>query len=136
MLWKNKDIANVVTHNNLDNILSKKWPVKIGFKLALVVKTLKDYFDVYESQRLKIIERYAKKRDDGTVESDKDGRVIFCNRNDMNSCTTELAELDNLEYDIPTEIIIIRESDIPEELSPMDFIALLKIISIEEDADG
>lgn len=131
MLWKNKDVAAVVTNPNIESILSKTWSVRVGFKLALNMNVLKNHFEVYSAERDKIISHYGKKKDDGTVEVDENGRVKFATKEDADSCIQKLTELDNIECELATEIIYVTENDIPEKISPMDFIPLTRMLIFE-----
>ena len=63
MKMKNKQILAI--YNNIRPIKQKQLPVKIGFAINKNLATMDDAAKAYEEERMKILDRYGEKDENG-----------------------------------------------------------------------
>lgn len=61
----------------LRNISQKELPVKASYAIAKNLNKIESELKVYESQRTKLIDKYALKDEKGQVKADDSGQIIF-----------------------------------------------------------
>ncbi len=114
--------------NSLGAVSEKEIPRDLSYKIAKLIKSLLLEFEVFEEQRGKLIGKYAIK--------DKDGKLIIKNNaydftdENRGKYQGELAELGDIEADIPFEPITLKAL-FPEEQStvaPKHLVVLDKFI--------
>lgn len=76
-------------------------PAKTAFKLKGIVKRVKEELTSYEELRKEALERFGKKKEDGSLEVDEKNNVQF-DRVGMESFVLHLQELTALEVDLLT----------------------------------
>lgn len=91
------------------SLMSKPLPIKTAYKLKGVVNTVNDELAKYESLRKELIDRLSNKKEDGSIETDNSGNVLFSNENRM-EYFKELRELLDMDVEVPT----IKLSDLGE----------------------
>lgn len=87
MKLQNKKILDFVNAN----LVGKKLPVKLAYALSVNMEAIKPALTAYNEQRLKIVEKYAKKDEEGKPLSDN-GCYIFDDIAGWNDSISELLE--------------------------------------------
>lgn len=131
MQFTNKEIAEIITNERTDTILNKRWPIQIGFYLALNIDKLRKHYEIYNQERTKIIARYAKKKNDGTIETDENNRVIFESLDDAIACERAIDELNVVSVDIDVTPIDVKFKEFPDDITPNDILSLLKLLRLK-----
>lgn len=107
---------------NLKAISQRQLPVKASYAIAKNIAHLESELKIYDKERLKIINKYAKKDEKGKTIADKNGQVQFENADGWNR---DINELLNIENDI--EIRKFKLSELsglnmsPAELQAIDY---------------
>jgi hypothetical protein len=100
---------------DLLNTLSKeKLPLRVGFKLKGIIKTVNEEHAKYDELRLEAIKRYAKLKPDGELDLDENSGAIFESQEKMNGFVTDLNDLVAIEL---TNIGSISMSELGDNLS-------------------
>lgn len=85
----------------LRNISQKELPVKVSYAIAKNLNKIESELKTYESQRAKLIDKYALKDEKGQVKADEAGQIIFKDecKEQWDKDIKELLEIEN-EIDI------------------------------------
>lgn len=121
-------LADPRFHEALNKLAAANLPVKTAFKLKGVVKKVREEYSKYEEVRLAALNKYGKKKEDGSVEMNDKQEVQFAESADMIKFATELQELSSVEIDLPT----ISLSDLGENVTlNMDDVDMLEGLIVE-----
>jgi hypothetical protein len=108
----------------LTQLNSQKLPLKAAFKLKTIIKKIDEEYSKYDEVRLASLNRYGKKKDDGSLDTDDQGNVPLEGDNGQ-LFVNELNELLDLDIAIPTLSVSELGNDISissEELMLLDFL--------------
>ena len=83
-----------------DSFRNKKLPLPGAYKLNKILHNLEKDFEFYLTRFQEIIEKYAKKDEQGNYEFTEDGTQILIQDGKVDECNKELEELFNLEITI------------------------------------
>lgn len=83
-------------------LTKQQLPLKAAYKLRNVVKKVEQEFSTYEELRKGALDKYGKKKEDGSLETNEANNVIFSSKEEMISFIKELGDLTNEEVEIPT----------------------------------
>jgi len=98
----------------LITLSKEKLPLRVGFKLKGIIKTVNEEHAKYDELRLEAIKRYAKLKLDGELELDENSGAIFESQENMNGFISELNDLVSLEL---TNIGSVSISELGDNLS-------------------
>ena len=104
MKMKNKQILAI--YNNIRPIKQKQLPVKIGFAINKNLAAMDDAAKAYEEERMKILDRYGEKDENGLKKSE-DGKEYLLK--DKKAYKEAMDELWEIETDIPIHTVMIDD---------------------------
>ena len=82
-------------------IKSQKLPFKVAYKLALLSQEVQKHIDFYQESFRNLLQEYGKKDEQGNVIPTDDGQGILLMEETMNEAYTKLAELRELDVELP-----------------------------------
>ena len=104
MKMKNKQILAI--YNNIRPIKQKQLPVKIGFAINKNLAAMDDAAKAYEEERMKILNRYGEKDENGLKKSE-DGKEYLLK--DKKAYKEAMDELWEIETDIQIHTVTMNE---------------------------
>lgn len=115
--------------NGVGELREKKLPIKIGFAITRNLKALESVALAYEEERVKILDKYAEKGEDGEYVTEGDSYKI----DEMDAYAKELQELLDIENDVQFQRVKMEDlekcdSEQFDSLSVQD-ISLLEIMT-------
>lgn len=115
----NKEIIAILNNSNF--ITSRPLPIKASYAISKNINKLNKEIEVYESERMKLINKYAEKDDAGELIIE-DGKYKINNINEFNKESNELLSFEN-ELEIHMIDIEVLENEIftPSELDAITF---------------
>lgn len=106
MKLSNREILENV--NSLKSIAQKQLPVKASYAIAKNISHIESELKIYNEERQKLIDKYAKKDNKGNVKADKNGQIQF-KEGCKEKWNKDIAELLNIENDIEIHKFNINE---------------------------
>ena len=100
-------------------------PLKGAYKINKIKKNLEKEVDFYGTKMQEIIDKYAKKDENGELVFSEDGSQIQIQEDKIDECNQALEELQNLEVDIETYNLKIEDLGDNLECTPDDLEALM-----------
>lgn len=94
--------------DNMDKLTEVSLPIKISYNISKLVANLVSEYNIFEENRMKLIQRYAKKDDKGEVITDSNN-VVEIENNNIKDFNNEINELLNIEIDIKFKKISVSE---------------------------
>jgi hypothetical protein len=94
--------------NGFSELQNKKLPVKVGFAITKNMKVMESSASAYESERSKIVGKYAKKDENGNPVVNN-GRYVFGNQKDQDGYTQEVNELLEIENDVDIQTVTLDD---------------------------
>ena len=85
---------------NISFFLSQKLPLPVAYKLNKINNATRKEADFYQDKFNEIVERYAKKDEDGNLVFSEDGEQIIIKDDLVSECNDALEELMDLEIEI------------------------------------
>lgn len=85
---------------NISFFLSQKLPLPVAYKLNKINNATRKEADFYQDKFNEIVEKYAKKDEDGNLVFSEDGEQIIIKDDLVGECNDALEELMNLEIEI------------------------------------
>ena len=115
-------IANLVnsTAPVLSKMMNKELSPVTSFKLVTLVKAVNNEIEVFNGERVKLLEKYGKKN-----EENDSYEILDENKDAFNK---DISELLALEVDIVTDKINLSEENI--KISPIDMMAIAEFVEI------
>jgi len=111
------------TAEGLNNIMGEKLPIKAAYAFTKLVKAIQNEFKLYEENRMKLIENFSNKGEDG--------KPIVINGQydigDKQSFAKEYTELSNIEVEIDFTIISVNDLG-NVNISPAAMLSLEKFV--------
>lgn len=104
MKMKNKQILAI--YNNIRPIKQKQLPVKIGFAINKNLATMDDAAKAYEEERMKILDRYGEKDENG-LKTSEDGKEYLLK--DKKAYKEAMDELWEIETDISIHTVTMND---------------------------
>jgi len=83
----------------LKKLMASKLPIKTAYKLRDIVRNIDKAIADYDAVRNTIIAKYAKKKDDGTVDVDANGKVQL-DQEVLREFAKEIGELTSVDVEI------------------------------------
>lgn len=109
----------------LSTLLEDKIPVATAYKLKEVIDTIGEEAKKFEELRLRSLKQFAKLKEDGSLEADNVGKVIFL-EGGQDNFLKDINELSDVEVKVPT--IALSELGSKLELSVATLLSLNKLI--------
>ncbi len=122
------DVLGEISQQDLDDI-------KISYRLGKVIKVLSAHSEDYQESRKELIQKHAKKDDEGNIlnATDKDGNKIddSVQLKDQEAFNDEIIEIlnDEVEVQIPVEISVDLLSEAGVKLKPHRVVILEPLFS-------
>jgi len=82
-------------------LLKQPLPLKTAYKLRGVVKKIEEELGKYDEIRREVLNKYGKKKEDGTLELTETNQVQF-EQDSMQAFLQDINELSSLDVDLPT----------------------------------
>lgn len=95
MKLSNERILNSI--QGLGEIAKKALPVKVSYAIAKNLAKIDSELKVYDGERAKLIEKYAKKDDKGKIKADENGQIQF---KDLEGWSKDIKELLVIENEV------------------------------------
>ncbi len=122
MKLTNKALLNSIS--NLRVLSKKQLPVKVSYAIAKNISKIEKELTIYEIERQKLIDKYAKKDNEGKVVADNNGQIKF---KDKENWEKDINELLDIEVEIEFHKFNIKHLE-GREISPAELIALEHMI--------
>lgn len=120
MKLSNEKIVNSIPA--LNNLSNKDLPIRASFFVAKNIRELTKTVETFNSEKSKIMKKYCKKKEDGSLDVKIDGTVDIC---DQENWDKEYKELLNIESDVDITKIHVSELGnvtlTPSSLITIDF---------------
>lgn len=120
----NERIVNTI--NVLEELSNAKLPVRVAYSIAKNINKINTELEVYNKEKAKLINKYAKKDNEGKLKTDEKGNIILIEKNiqDWNNDISELLAIEN-EIDIHMinldDLLNSNYNISPSNLSVIDF---------------
>ena len=112
-----------------DIFAGTKLPLKSAYKLNKLKKAIDENGEFYAEKLQEIINTYAKKNEDGSYETDKDGDRILIQEDKVDECEAALVELSKLTVEIDNQNLTIDDFGDNIECDPAQLEALMPFLS-------
>ena len=126
----------ILLEKKINTISNKKMPVKLSFTIAKNLKNIKQCVEDYEEQRMKLIQLYAKKDQNGELIIDKNGNAEVENQTKFLQELTELLNTEEKFDIIKVNVSVLDKYDegdsIYDPLTPVQLEAIDWMINMEE----
>lgn len=107
------DILNF--RNNIDFLQHTSLPLKAAYKINKIKQSLDKESEFYTTKFQEIVDKYAKKDENGDLVFSEDGSQIMIQDGKVEDCNDELEDLQNLEIEIDNYNLTIE--DLGEDLA-------------------
>ena len=113
--------------NFFQKVKSQKLSFKTSYKLTLFNQEAQKHIDFYQESFRNLILEYSKKDEQGNPIPTEDGQGVLLAEETMQEAYQKLAELNNLDVELPDTKFSVEEFD-KVELAPEDMIAIMPFI--------
>lgn len=108
-------------------VKSQKLPFKIAYKLTLLAQEVQKHIDFYQESFRNLLTEYGKKDEQGNVMPTDDGQGVLLAEETMNEAYTKLAELRELDVELPDTKFSLDDFD-NVEISPEEMMVIMPFI--------
>ena len=108
-------------------VKSNKLPFKTSYRLTMLAQEAEKHINYYQEQFRDLINEYGAKDDNGNLIPTEDGQGIRLIEETINEAYTKIAELRNLDVELPDYTFCADDFD-NVELSPEEMIAIMPFI--------
>ena len=110
-----------------EKVKSQKLPFKTSYRLAMFIQEVQKHIDFYQENFRNLLIEYSKKDENGNPMPTEDGQGVLLVEETMNEAYTKLAELRELDVELPdTKFSVDDFGDI--ELSPEEMFVIMPFI--------
>ena len=88
--------------NSVRTLMKQPLPIKVAYKLRGVVKKAEEELNQYEEMRKEALQKYGKKKEDGSLDITETNNVQFETRESMQDFLKDIGDLTNLDVDMAT----------------------------------
>jgi len=88
--------------NSVRTLMKQPLPIKVAYKLRGVVKKAEEELNQYEEMRKEALQKYGKKKEDGSLDTTETNNVQFETRESMQDFLKDIGDLTNLDVDMAT----------------------------------
>lgn len=111
----------------LEKVKSQKLPFKTSYRLAMFIQEVQKHIDFYQENFRNLLIEYSQKDENGNPMPTEDGQGVLLVEETMNEAYTKLAELRELDVELPdTKFSVDDFGDI--ELSPEEIFVIMPFI--------
>lgn len=114
--------------NNVGFFSSASLPLKGAYKLNKIRKELDKEEDFYSEELQKIIDKYAKRDENGEYVFNEDGSQIMIEEDKIEDCNNDLVNLQNLEVEVNNFNLSIDDLGENVECTPEQLEALMPLM--------
>ena len=111
---------------SLNKLIDKEIPIKTSYKLSKLTRNLMNEYKIYEDNRMKLINKYAEKDENGNIKINKEDNTIMILNGNRDKFNNEFIELVNIEIELEFDKIKLDDlSDVmisPRDLLNLDFL--------------
>lgn len=118
-----EQIANF--RENEDFFNKTNLPLKGAYKINKIRKAIEKEGEFYTNKFQEIVDKYAKKDEDGNLIFNEDGSQIIIQEDKISECNDALAELQQLEVDIDTYNLTLEDLGTDLECTPDELESLM-----------
>lgn len=108
-------------------VKSQKLPFKTSYKIALLSNEIQKHIDFYQESFRNLLMEYGKKDESGNVKPTDDGQGVLLKEETMNEAYTKLAELRELDVELPDTKFSLDDFD-NVEISPEEMMIIMPFI--------
>lgn len=110
-----------------EKVKSQKLPFKTSYRLAMFMQEVQKHIDFYQENFRNLLIEYSQKDENGNPMPTEDGQGVLLVEETMNEAYTKLAELRELDVELPdTKFLVDDFGDI--ELSPEEMFVIMPFI--------
>jgi hypothetical protein len=110
-----------------EKVKSQKLPFKTSYRLTLLSQEVQKHIDFYQENFRNLLMEYSKKDEEGNPISTEDGQGVLLVEETMNEAYVKLAELRELDVELPDTKFSIDDFD-KIELSPEEMMIIMPFI--------
>ena len=110
-----------------EKVKSQKLPFKISYRLTLLATEIQKHIDFYQENFRNLLMEYSKKDGEGNPVPTEDGQGVLLVEETMAEAYTKLAELRELDVELPDAKFSIDDFD-KIELSPEEMMIIMPFI--------
>ena len=104
-------------------------PLKGAYKINKIKKNVEKEAEFYSEKFQGIVDKYAKKNEDGSPQFSEDGDQILIQEDKIEECNKALEELQNLEVEIENYNLVLEDLGEGVEITPDRLEALMPFFS-------
>lgn len=123
-------IANLYNTGVISKLLEEQIPRKTRLKIAQYFNEFKVIFEEYNKMKMEIIKKYANLDENGnpTIVSEGKMQSYDVDANKVSLMKADFDDLDQIELEFDKGKLTLKNSDIPEGVTPADQMLLMDII--------
>lgn len=110
-----------------NKVKSQKLPFKTAYKVTLFSQEVQKHIDFYQESFRNLLNEYGKKDENGNIMPTEDGQGVLLVEETMNEAYQKLAELRDLDVELPDTKFSVDEFD-KIELAPEELINIMPFI--------
>lgn len=114
----------------LSVLMNQNFSGATAFKVARLAREIGKEMETFDAERMKLVEKYGEKGDDGRVKTDENGNVKIM-ESAIQDCNAEFNELLNQEIQINVEMLPASVLDEMQNVTPAQMLALEPIVNFE-----
>ena len=115
---------------SLSVLMNQNFSGATAFKVARLAIEIGKEMQTFDAERMKLVEKYGEKGDDGRVKTDENGNVKIM-ESAIQDCNAEFGELLNQEIQINVEMLPANVLDEMQNVTPAQMLALEPIVDFE-----
>lgn len=119
----------IAFRNSGDAFRNQALPLKVAYKLNKLKKVVEAEGEFYSSKFQEIVDKYAKKDDDGNVVFSEDGNQIMIQDGKIEECNEALEDLQKLTVEVDNFNLSIDDFGDNIECAPEDLEALMPFLN-------
>lgn len=114
----------------LSVLMNQNFSGATAFKVARLAREIGKEMETFDAERMKLVEKYGEKGDDGRVKTDENGNVKIM-ASAIQDCNAEFNELLNQEIQINAEMLPASVLDEMQNVTPAQMLTLEPIVNFE-----
>lgn len=114
----------------LSVLMNQNFSGATAFKVARLAREIGKEMETFDTERMKLVEKYGEKGDDGRVKTDENGNVKIM-ESAIQDCNAEFNELLNQEIQINAEMLPASVLDEMQNVTPAQMLTLEPIVNFE-----
>lgn len=114
----------------LSVLMNQNFSGATAFKVARLAREIGKEMETFDAERMKLVEKYGEKGDDGRVKTDENGNVKIM-ESAIQDCNAEFNELLSQEIQINAEMLPASVLDEMQNVTPAQMLTLEPIVNFE-----